>query len=115
MCIEAVAKVPHHALADDVVQVGLPETQGSVDDGGRDHRSDDQQQELQAVVGGLVGRKNHVVEHDFDEQRVDEPDRRDYEDENADDCHLAAIRLERHCNPAERAGFGLAIRLLRGC
>jgi hypothetical protein len=80
--VERVSEVAHHVLADDVVDEGLPQAEPAAEDRHQDHQPGDDQQEPHAVVvAEPVDVGEDLVEHDLDQQWVDEPNRRNDQDQ----------------------------------
>ncbi len=99
--VERVPQVLHHALADEVVEVRLPDA----DQPGHD-RQDDHQPDVQVELVVLLP-DDDVVDQQLEQVRVDEADEAGGDDRDQDDDDLQAVRPEERGDAARGAGAAL--------
>ena len=99
-CVEAVAQVLHHAVADEVREIGLAHPDHAEHDRDRHHQTHERKQQIEV---GPVRDEQGVVEHHLHEQRVDDPEPGGHHDRDEDQRRTSAIGPEQADYPPSQS------------
>src|SRR5436305_3369113 len=106
MRIEPVTEIAHHILADNIIQIGLPDTDQASDNRSHNHNCNIENKPLH------IGPTNRVVKNVSNHQGIDQSKASCQQDGEHDEYNLPFIRCEGLYNTPHGASIRLASTFL---